>query len=284
MRAPPEKPSGRKVEILPWRRPPVSGPLRSSSRGRAPPSSETATRMIPCLPLRSGTVMLVGPGGPRPAIWPGGGRPDPFDVVDRLARDYPLVYILDLDGIERGEPQLEYLQEFSRDVALWVDAGTRTADQAIDVLVAGAQRVVLSSSRIDGPEELERAWGLSSQLAFEIELPNGMLPPQDGWNASDPVALARAVRAIGPDHLIVSPRDAAPDWNLVRLVAAVGTTWVDGSFALHDAARLESAGAAGAIFSLDDSGAPDHRKAVLDAGSPNTPRDDEDKNQLTRDE
>jgi hypothetical protein len=228
--------------------------------------------------------MLVGPGGPRAAVWPGGGRPDPFDVVDRLARDYPLVYVLDLDGIERGEPQLEYLQEFSRDIALWVDAGTRTADQAIDILVAGAQRVVLSSSRLDGPEELKRAWGLTTQIVFEIELPDGILPALDDWNAPDPVALARAVRALGPDHLILSPRDAPPDWALVRLVSAVGPTWVDGTFALRDLGRLDTAGAAGGIFSLDDNGAPARTKGLLDAGSSDAPRDDEEENQLTRDE
>lgn len=177
---------------------------------------------------------------------------DPFDVVDRLTPDYSLVYVVDLDGIEKGDPQLDYLQEIARDVTLWVDAGVRTADQAIDVLVSGARRVVLSSAYLRGPKQLARAWRLTPEIVFEIELEGTRISPAHGeWGTEDPVALARIVRGVGPDHLVLSPRENEPDWSLIRTVAGEGPTWVDGSFALPSADRLRDTGARGGIFHLD---------------------------------
>ena len=209
---------------------------------------------------------------------------DPFDVLDRLRRDYSVVYLVDLDGIERQEPQLDYIQEFSRDVTLWVDGGVRTSDQSIDILVAGARRAVVSSAMLGSARELRRAWRLSPELIFEIELHQGELQARPDWNVTDPVELARQVRELGPDHLIVSPRDADPDWTLVRTLAAGGPTWVNGSYTLRDAPQLARTGAVGGIFHID---------AILDEGRDREPteplastdvRDDEDQNQLTRDE
>lgn len=228
----------------------MNRPLRGRTTPLPASSGPPEPRLIPYLLLRSGTVQLSGEGGPRPLIGPNGTPADPFDVVDRLSGRFPLVYLVDLDAIEHGEPQLEYLQEFARDVALWVDAGTHTADQAIDILVAGASRVVLSSSTLDGPEELARAWALSSQIAFEVEMPDGRLSAVRDWQTDDPMTIARAVRAIGPDHFILSPHGVPTSWELVRELATLGRTWVDGSLAASDIARLDPSGAAGGLIHL----------------------------------
>ena len=206
---------------------------------------------------------------------------DPFEVVDRLRADYPLIYLVDLDGIERGDPQLDYIQEFSRDVALWVDAGVRNADQSIDVIVAGARRAVLSSALVNGPRVLRRAWKLTPELAFEIELRQGVLQASPDWESRDPIALARTAREIGIDHFVLAPRDGDPDWAMVRTLAGVAPTWVDGSFLPRDAPHLTESGASGGIFHIEeilDEGRP------LPSDAPVAPRDDEDQNQLTRDE
>lgn len=194
-----------------------------------------------------------GPDGPTVARTAAGAPLDPFEVADRLAPEYSLLYVVDLDGIERGNPQLDYLQEIARDMALWVDAGVRTADQAIDVLVTGARRAVLSSAYLKGPRQLARAWRLSSELVFELELERSRIAPTPGdWGTLDPVELAEIVRAAGPDHVVLSPREAEPDWSTIRTIAAAGPTWVDGTFSAADAPRLAEAGAAGGIFHLDE--------------------------------
>jgi hypothetical protein len=209
---------------------------------------------MPCVLLRKGQVCLPGPDGPLPARSPEGPPFDPFDVVDRLAEDYSMVYVVDLDGIERGDPQLDYLQEIAREVSLWVDGGVRTAEQAIDILISGARRAVLSSAYLRGPRQLKRAWRLSTELVFEMELdPSGRLVLADAaWGTDDPAELARVVRETGPDHLIVSPRETDPDWDLVARIAAGGPTWVDGSFRAQDLSSLTAARAAGGIFHIDE--------------------------------
>jgi len=260
--------------------PPGSVPLPSTpSRG---PS------LIPCLLLRKGEVCLPGPEGPVRAHAEDGSPFDPFDVVDRLAEDYSMLYLVDLDGLEHGDPQLDYLQEISRDMTLWVDGGVRTAEQAIDILITGARRAVLSSAYLHGFRQLKRAWRLSTELVFEMEFdPAGQLVLADpSWETKEPRALARAVREVGIDHLVVSPRETDPDWNLVSELAADGPTWVDGSFQPQDLSRLTPARAAGGIFHIDSILTHWSEGRPTPDGSPDQGprRDDETKNQLTDDE
>jgi len=217
----------------------------------APTPEVPAGGLVPCLLLRRGQVCRPGETGPVPARSPDGKLVDPFEVIDRIARDHSLLYLVDLDGIERTQPQLDYIQEFSRDIALWVDAGVRDADQSIDILVAGAQRAVVSSAMLEGPDELERAWGLSTELVFEIAFEDGSLRVRSEWSPTSALGLAQTVREVGIEHLVVSPRGAPPDWAMIRSIAKGGPTWVDGSFEPSDAQRLSEAGAAGGIFHID---------------------------------
>ncbi len=257
-------------------------PLASSRpEGRATPGPS----LVPCLLLRGGQVLLPGEEGPTVARTATGTLFDPFDVVDRLAESSPLLYVVDLDGIERGDPQLDYLQEISRDVSIWVDAGVRSAEQAIDVLVTGARRVVLSSAHLNGPRELRRTWRLSTEVVFELELVGAKLAPaHEGWGTEDPVALAATVRDVGVDHLVVSPRGSDPDWPTVRSIAAAGPTWVDGTFSPGDARRLTEVGASGGIYHLNDLLARWEEKTPTLDDPPRATRDDENQNQLTHDE
>lgn len=151
----------------------MSGAGRDRPTSTAPTGSSARPSLVPCMMLRDGRVCVPGPTGPVPARNSEGEFFDPFDVVDHLARDYALLYVVDLDGIERVDPQLDYLQELSRDMPLWVDAGVRYADQGIDIIVAGARRAVLSSAYLKGPKELRRAWKLTTELVFELELEGG---------------------------------------------------------------------------------------------------------------
>jgi len=208
---------------------------------------------MPCLLLRKGEVCVPGPEGPVTARTDDGSAFDPFDVVDRLAKEYSMLYVVDLDGIEHQEPQLDYLQEISRDMTLWVDGGVRTAEQAIDILVAGARRAVLSSAYLHGPRQLKRAWRLSTELVFEMEMESGRLALGDKtWGTEDALEVARMVREIGPDHLIISPRETDPDWSLVARLASGGPTWVDGSFHPRDVPQLAVTHASGGIFHIDE--------------------------------
>ena len=232
---------------------------------------------MPCMMLRKGQVCLPGERGPEVAHTPTGAPYDPFDVVDLVRGQYAQLFLVDLDGIERGDPQLAYLQELSRDISLWVDAGVPSADAAIDILVAGADRAVLSTAYLRGPAEIRRAWKLSTDWVFEVEFsPGGALVASTAWPTRDPAELVAAVREVGVREVVVSPRESGVDWALVAGLAAHGPTWVDGTFTAADAPRLAVSGAAGGIFHLDGlllepSEAP-HPDPVPTA----SPRDDEE--------
>jgi hypothetical protein len=243
---------------------------------------------VPCLLLRKGAVCLPGPEGPIPARRQSGGEFDVFDILDELSPRFPFLYLADLDGLEENNPQVEYIQELSREMPMWVDAGVRKADQAIDVLVAGAQKAVLSSAYLRGPRELRRAWKLSPELVFEIETTDGHLLDVDpAWKTDDPLEIVRVVREVGVPLTVVSPRGTDPDWEFIGAVAKGGATWVDGTFTRRDAPRLGTSGAAGGIFHLDAVLAamdPPTDPAPSSSNPSETTRDDDNQNQLNDDE
>ena len=175
-----------------------------------------------------------------------------FDILDQLAPRYPFLYLADLDGLEENDPQVEYIQELSREMPMWVDSGVRRSDQAIDIIVAGAQKVVLSSAYLRSPRELQRAWRLTTEIAFEVETLDGKLEKSDAqWTSDDPAEVVGVARQVGITDVVVSPRETGPDWPLISRIAQGGPTWVDGTFDPGDVRRLAESGAAGGIFHID---------------------------------
>ncbi len=215
-------------------------------------STEAAgPRLVPILLLGHGArVMLPGEAGPVEARMPDGSRPDLFDLTDYLAAKYRRLYVVDLEGVEHNRPQLDYLQEITRDTDVWIDGGVSTADSVIDILVSGARRAVLSPSRLESPAELRRALGLSSELVLEIEVAgDGRVVRRPDWPATS-AEIARDARELGIRELVVSPRPEGVDWRLVAELSASGPVWVDGSFEREEAPRLAEAHAAGGLFHL----------------------------------
>ncbi len=210
---------------------------------------QPSARMIPAVMIQRGRALTPGPDGPV-LLKDDAGRPaDVLDLADRLIAEHGRLYVIDLDGIDRDSPQLDYLQEMSRDGELWVDAGVRTADQAIDILVAGASRAVLSSSALDAPEEVGRAWALSQDIVVELDAseaaPGGLLAH---WGLSPEVA-AQRVRSLGPSEIVFRFPSEGPLWEAFGRVAAGGPTWAAGPVHPNDLARVVSARGAGGIFS-----------------------------------
>lgn len=208
---------------------------------------------MPCILLDRGQILAPGPEGPVNVFDDRGRAIDLFDVIGGLAAQYPLAYLVDLGALAGHDPQLDYIQEASRDIRLWVDAGVRNADQAIDVIVAGAERATLSSARFRGPAELKRAWELSPNLIFEIEIWDGQMTAVDPrWETTDPKALSSTVRSLGPTDIILSFRGSGRDWSLASEVSRGGPTWLAGGIGPADALSISSSGATGAIYPLGD--------------------------------
>ncbi len=225
----------------------------SKSSSEAIPSANEKPWLVPCLLISKGRIMLPAEGGPAVAHTPEGELYDLFDVTDKLMADHGRVYVVDLDGVDQDQPQLDYLQEIARGGDIWVDAGVRNADQAIDVLVAGAQRAVLSTAFLRSDRELRRAWRLSSDLVFEIEVRDNVVASRaPEWTGRAPSDIAAAAREQGPRDIVLSYRESPIDWSMARSVARDGPVWISGSFEPADASRLLENGCRGGIFHLHE--------------------------------
>jgi Histidine biosynthesis protein len=197
-------------------------------------------------------VYLPAAEGPVVARDPKGAPWEILDVADYLIGRFKRIYIVDLDGIEHNRPQLDYLQEIARDTETWVDAGIRTADQAIDILITGARRAVISSARMQSMKEVRRTWKLSQDLAFEIETRDLIVQTRNPeWATAALPEIVRAVREIGLSDIVLSPRGDEVDWSIVRELAPGGPLWVDGTFEASAISELKASGAAGGIFHIE---------------------------------
>jgi Histidine biosynthesis protein len=205
--------------------------------------------MVPVLLLGSGgRVMEPGADGPEEARTPNGAKVDLFDFADYLSDRFRRIYVIDLDGLDRNRPQLDYLQELTKDTDVWIDAGVPDADAVIDIVVAGARRAVVSTLRFDGPDELDRALALTPELVLEVELDAaGVVVGRPSWGSA-PIAIAERARASGVPDLIVSPPDDRFDRPTIERIAQGGPVWIAGACEPDWGPRIAEASATGGLF------------------------------------
>lgn len=63
--------------------------------------------------------------------------------VFEIIPEEQLIYILDLDGIDKDKPNLCTFQKRSSDYQLWVDFGPRNLGDMVDVFMAGVERATI---------------------------------------------------------------------------------------------------------------------------------------------
>lgn len=66
-----------------------------------------------------------------------------IDLMDGLIEKYGMVYIIDMDGKEKGSPNLKLYKSIGKNI--WLDAFPKSIDDIIDLLVCGAERVTIRS-------------------------------------------------------------------------------------------------------------------------------------------
>lgn len=124
------------------------------------------------------------------------------EPLDRALQDFGRVLVWDLGGIERNRPSLELLKRFEGE-SLWVDAGIRFADSVIDVLVAGAERVVVGTKTLRRSSELDEARELTENIVPLLDFVRGRL-----WAPGD-------IRDVPPADLLRRWREAGLGTALV---------------------------------------------------------------------
>jgi hypothetical protein len=64
------------------------------------------------------------------------------ELLENLTED-DLLYIIDLDGIEKDKPNLCHYQKLSKEYQLWIDNAPRTLGDVVDAFLAGAVKVTI---------------------------------------------------------------------------------------------------------------------------------------------
>lgn len=147
---------------------------------------------------------------------------DPDHVLTTLARRFGRVVLTDVNGVRRNDADLEFIQLASRKRAIWADAGSRYADDAMDLFVAGAEAVTIRWNTLDDPDELHEAVDVCQPgtLFLALEYPRGRFLPnaRDARSAEEVakladelgVGLVLIVEEAGEDVLRSLPTNRAP--------------------------------------------------------------------------
>lgn len=118
-------------------------------------------------------------------------------VLTTLARRFGRVVLVDVAGVRENDADLEFLSLAARRRAIWMDAGSRYATDAMDLFIAGADAVTLRWNTLDSPEELEEAAELCQPgtLFLALEYPRGafLRNPRDKRDAADVAAFAASI-------------------------------------------------------------------------------------------
>lgn len=64
-------------------------------------------------------------------------------VIEMLKGKTNILYILDLQGINKNKPDLDIYQKLSNNFELWVDSGPRDIGDVVDAFFAGANLIVI---------------------------------------------------------------------------------------------------------------------------------------------
>lgn len=180
---------------------------------------------------------------------------DPERVLTALARRFGRVVLTDVAGVRSNDADVEFIQEASRRRPLWVDAGSRYADDAMDLFVAGADAVTLRWNTIDSADELHEAVEVCQPgtLFLALEFPRGSFLPhrRDARGAADVVHLAEE---LGLGLVMVVER--ADDDALRALPLSRTPRFVQGPANVVSAQEMGFAGAMVAPAALPEEASP----------------------------
>lgn len=174
----------------------------------------------------------------------------------------PLVHLVDLDGARTGVVRPALIARCvaaAGDVPLQVSGGLRRIEDALEVVAAGARRVIVGTAAWADPAAMDAfVAALGDRLVVALDVRDGQVQVR-GWTASTgltvPDALARC-RAAGVTrvHVTAIERDGTlggPNLELYALACASGLAVVAaGGVRDEDLTALEEVGCEAAIMGL----------------------------------
>lgn len=176
----------------------------------------------------------------------------PVNVIQELSGD--VIFILDIDGLERSSPNMNTIKKIAAYKETWLDAGTQDVNDMMDLFVNDAEYVVMGTKSLHSLDELAEAAELSDKVIFSIDYDDGIISPDYGISEMSIEKLAEIIKCFkGLDTVIFmdlgSHRNKTPvDLNIIAsLTKLFKNVYVSAHVIPDDYTFLEEAGVAGLI-------------------------------------
>lgn len=164
-----------------------------------------------------------------------------------------LVYLLDLSGIERANPNFDVLRYLVRHCDVWLDMGARDTDDVMDGYMLDVERVAAGTMTLPGLETLAEAYALSPAVLPCLDWDGKVIwggPNEPRTELGD---VLRAIRDIGFSAACVMDLrrlglETGPDPELVaRLQGSDLSLYLGGGVQEPDITMLQEKGFAGGL-------------------------------------
>ena len=175
--------------------------------------------------------------------------------MEQVLKQYERVLLVDINGIESNRPQVNLIQELAELGEVWADPGLRYAESIIDILVAGASAVVLSTKTVAGVDQLAAAVEMSENVFLGIDYDSAVVSGSEQLKHMSPKSLADIARNLGMTKLFftdLSRHVGSPlkEKLIGELAAGPVPLYVGGAVQQEDLEHLQRLGARGAMLSV----------------------------------
>ena len=240
-------------------------------RGRAPPDKPLKTApSVPILPIYTEPLLnlplldqiparaasVVGVRWDGQQLRPNGYRAsfqEYWNAIGGSRYNASLVFMIDLGGIARANPNFDVLRHLVKRCDVWLDMGARESDDIMDGYMLDVERVVAGTKTLPSLESLTDAYALSPAVLPCLDWDGKVL-----WNGSretrtDLREALRGIRAIGFTAACVMDlrrlgTEQGPDPELVaRLEGSDLSLYLGGGVQETDIPKLQEKGFAGGL-------------------------------------
>ena len=154
--------------------------------------------VIPSVSLMRGRVVVVNKGRYEPLTDADDKEITLPAFVEMYLGEYKTVCVIDIDGIERGRPQLGQVGLISRDKNVWYDPGVRDAGDMADAFMAGAGRVIVGTKTLRSRDVLAECQETSADFVLGLDFAGGRILSRDATiSQTDPLLFLESMREAG---------------------------------------------------------------------------------------
>ncbi|MGA1820454.1 MAG: HisA/HisF-related TIM barrel protein [Thermoplasmatota archaeon] len=177
-------------------------------------------------------------------------------LVSDLAAEFGTVHYIDILGIRKGVVEWDvFWAAVEKSDRIWADMGVIYSDGLIDVIMAGAQEVVVTTKMIDSLEEIVSSFELTENLILQVDYDGSIVSRDRDIRKMSPGQLIEELASFGMEMFILDDiregRTSIKRDLLDQVLEKVpeGGRLYAGIEELHEIEELAGAGVSGAIIS-----------------------------------